>query len=63
LQRGHTATLSREEKIAFNHSIVGNKFHAAFQINSLNLSLRFSFQKLAEVLGIIGVTGLPWRAR
>jgi hypothetical protein len=62
LQRGHTATISGEENIAFNRSIVGNKFQAIFQINNLNLSLIFSFQilfkKLVEAPGIIGLTEL-----
>jgi hypothetical protein len=59
-QRGHIASKSGEENIAFNRSLVGNKFQAIFQINNLNLSLRFSFQilfqKLAEVPGIIVLT-------
>jgi hypothetical protein len=52
--------MSVDEKTELNLSLVGGIFHAIFQINSLNLSLRFSFQiffqKVEEVTGKIGLT-------
>jgi len=44
LQRGQLDKESNEEKTEFNRSRVGRMFHAIFQRNNLNRSLRFNFQ-------------------